>query len=231
MEAPSPEPVQVAGYGGMLRRRWWVLALAALVGLLLAALVPLRGAKTYVATAGVLVLPTGVDSAGVAGGRTGGGIDLDAEARLLTSANVATRAKALLNVPDEPRELAANVSVAVAPESSVLNISYRGRAPEEAQRSVQAFARAYLDNRKAVATARLRTGATVLQSQIGVIRKSLQAVTGKKAALSPASPERAYVEAQENVLIKQVTQLSRDLGQVEEALAARIEPGRVINGP
>ena len=36
MEARPPDSVQVADYGAMLRRRWWVLALGALVGLLLA---------------------------------------------------------------------------------------------------------------------------------------------------------------------------------------------------
>src|SRR5215204_6605929 len=124
MEARLPDSVQVADYGAMLRRRWWVLLLGALVGLLLAVEVLVLSTKTYVSTASVLVSSTGADSAGVAGGRTGGELNLDTEAQLLTSMDVATRAKALLKVPDEPRDLAANVSATVPPNTAVLNVSY-----------------------------------------------------------------------------------------------------------
>ena len=231
MEARPPDSVQVADYGAMLRRRWWVLALGAVVGLLLAVEMLMLSSKTYVSTAGVLVLPTGVDNASVAGGRTGGEINLDTEAQLLTSVDVATRARNLLKVPDEPRDLAANVTVAVPPNTSVLNISYSASTPEDAQRSAQAFAQAYLDSRAAVATAKLKTQAAALQEQITAARKTLQEVTGKKAALPETSPDRADADAQENILINQITQLSGDLSPLQAALAAKIEPGRVINSP
>lgn len=222
--------MRVPGYGAMLRRRWWV-ALAALVGLLVAVVIPTLDEKTYVATAGVLVLPTGVDSASAAGGRAGGEIDLDAEAQLLKSAEVATRAKALLQVPDEPRDLAANVTVDVPANVSVLNISYSAATPQDAQRSVKAFADAYLDNRAAVATARLKTRAAALQAQIAAVRTTLQQVISKKAALSVSSPERAHADAQERVLIDRIAQLSAELGPIETALAAKVQPGRMITGP
>jgi Mrp family chromosome partitioning ATPase/capsular polysaccharide biosynthesis protein len=231
MEARPPDSVQVADYGAMLRRRWWVLALGALVGLLLAVEMLMLSSKTYLATAGVLVLPTGVDNGSVAGGRTGGEINLDTEAQLLTSVDVATRAKALLKVPDEPRDLAANVSVAVPPNTSVLNISYSAPTPEDAQRSAQAFAQAYLDSRAAVATAKLKTEAEALQGQIAAARKNLQEVTGKKAALPETSPDRADADAQEKVLINRITELSGDLSPIEAALVAKVQPGRVINSP
>jgi Mrp family chromosome partitioning ATPase/capsular polysaccharide biosynthesis protein len=231
MEARPPDSVQVADYGAMLRRRWWVLALGAVVGLLLAVEMLMLSSKTYVSTAGVLVLPTGVDNASVAGGRTGGEINLDTEAQLLTSVDVATRAKTLLKVPDEPRDLAANVSVAVPPNTSVLNISYSAPTPEDAQRSAQAFAQAYLDSRAAVATAKLKTEAEALQGQITAARKNLQEVTGKKAALPETSPDHADADAQEKVLINRITQLSGDLSPIEAALVAKVNPGRVINSP
>jgi Mrp family chromosome partitioning ATPase/uncharacterized protein involved in exopolysaccharide biosynthesis len=231
MEARPPDSVQVADYGAMLRRRWWVLALGALVGLLLAIEVLVLSTKTYVATAGVQVLPTGVDSSSVAGGRTGGEINLDTEAQLLKSVDVATKAKALLKVPDEPRDLAANVSVEVPPNTSVLNVSYSAPTPEDAQRSAQAFAQAYLNNRAEVATTKLKTEADTLRAQIAALNRTLEEVTGTKAALPETSPDRAKADARENILINQITGLSGALAPLDAALAAKVNPGRVINSP
>lgn len=231
MEARPPDSVQVADYGAMLRRRWWVLALGALVGLLLAIEVLVLSTKTYEATAGVNVLPTGVENSSVAGARTGGEINLDTEAQLLKSVDVSTRAKALLKVPDEPRDLAANVTVAVPPNTSVLNISYAAPTPEDAQRGAQAFAQAYLDNRAAVATAKLKSDQTALTAQIATATKRLQEVTGKKAALPQTSPDWAEADAQEKIQVARITQLSNNLSPIEAALAAKVTPGKVINSP
>lgn len=231
MEARPPDSVQVADYGAMLRRRWWVLALGAVIGLVLAVEVLVLSSKTYESTAGVLVLPTGVESAGVVGDRTGGDINLDTEAQIVSSVDVATRAKALLQVDSDPRDLAANVSVAVPPNTSVVNISYSAPNPEDAQRSAQAFGQAYLDNRAAVATAKLKTQVAALQGQIATATKSLRTVTGQKAALPETSPDRAEADAQENILVNRISQLNGDLSPLEATLAAKVEPGRIINSP
>jgi uncharacterized protein involved in exopolysaccharide biosynthesis len=228
MAAGPPDTMDVGGFGVMRRRlRWAMLALAAVVGLLLVVDVPVLGAKTYVATAEVLVSPTGVNGSSVAAGE----INLDAEAQLLKSVDVATRAKALLKVPDEPRDLAANVSVTIPPNVSVLNISYRAATRGDAQRRVTAFAEAYLDNRVAVATAKLRTQAAALHTEIAAATKRLREMTAQKAALPKASPERAHVDAQEDILIKEITRLKAELRPIEVALAAKIIPGRVISSP
>jgi uncharacterized protein involved in exopolysaccharide biosynthesis len=134
-------------------------------------------------------------------------------------------------VSDEPRDLAANVTVAVPPNTSVLNISYSASTPEDAQRRAQAFARAYLDNRAAVATAKLKTQSAALQAQIAAARKSLQEVTAKKAALPAASPDRAVADAQEWVLINRIRQLSAELSSIQAALMRKVVPGRVITSP
>lgn len=228
MEARAPDSVQVADYGAMLRRRWWVLALGAVLGVLLAVEVLVLSTKTYTSTASVLVLSTGVDNSNVAGGRTGGDINLDTEAQLLTSVDVATRARALLKVPDDPRDLAANVSVAVPPNTSILNVSYSAPTPEDAQRSAQAFAQAYLDNRDATATAKLKAEAKVLQDQIDAARKDLTVIAGKIAALPESSPDRAVAVANQQVLVNTISQLNRDLSPL---VGVDIIPGRIITGP
>lgn len=217
--------MRVADYGAMLRRRWWVLLLGALVGLLLAVEALLLSTRTYVSTAAVLVQPTGVDNTSTAGGRTNSDINLDTEAQLLTAVDVATRAKALLKVPDEPRDLAANVTAAVPANTSILEISYSASTPEDAQRSAQAFAQAYLDVRDATATAKLKGQAKVLQDQIAARQRDLQTVAGKIAALPESSPDRAIALANQQVLVQGISSLNEQLSPL---LGADVVPGRVI---
>jgi Mrp family chromosome partitioning ATPase/capsular polysaccharide biosynthesis protein len=226
MEArPTPDYVQVADYGAMLRRRWWVVLLGMLVGLLLALELLALSTKTYVATASVLVTSTGTSSDDVAGGRTSGEINLDTEAQLLTSIDVATAAQALLKSTEDPRVLADHVTATVPANTSVLEISYSAATPEDAQRGAQAFAKAYLDNRLATATARVSGQVKALQSQLASLQKSLQEVTGKVAALPETSPDHALAVAQQNVLVNLITQLNARLSPLQ---ANAIEPGRTI---
>jgi capsular polysaccharide biosynthesis protein/Mrp family chromosome partitioning ATPase len=227
MEArPSPDQAQVADFGAMLRRRWWVVVAGGIVGLLLALEIITLATKTYTATASVLVTSTGIGSADeIAGGRTSGEINLDTEAQLLTSIDVATRAQALLKSPEDPRALADRVMATVPPNTSVLEVSFSAGTPEDAQRGAQAFATAYLDARKATAATRVAEQVKSLQSQIATLQKSLQDVTGKIAALPESSPDHAYAVAQQNVLVNQISQLNARLSPL---LGSSIVPGRTI---
>lgn len=222
---PSPDQAQVADFGAMLRRRWWVVLAGVLVGIVAALEIVSLSPKTYTATASVLVTSTGVSADDVTGGRTSGEINLDTEAQLLTSIDVATRAQALLKWPEDPRTLADRVSASVPPNTSVLDIAFRAATPEDAQRGAQAFAKAYLDARKATAAAKVAEQVKGLQSQVAALQKSLQEVTGKIAALPETSPDHAYAIAQQNVLVNQISQLNARLSPLQ---ATGIDPGRVI---
>lgn len=224
---PASDSGQVADYGAMLRRRWWVLLLGGLIGLLLAVEVLVLSSKTYVSTAAVLVLPTGVDTTSSATGRTNSEINLDTEAQLITSVDVATRAQALLKVPDEPRDLATDVSVAVPPNTSILQVSYSAATPEDAQRSAQAFAQAYLDVRDLTATNKLKAQAKILQDQIAVVQRNLATAASKTAALPESSPDRAIAAANQQVLVNQYSQLN---AQLSPLLGTDVVPGRFITG-
>ncbi|MFL6128108.1 MAG: Wzz/FepE/Etk N-terminal domain-containing protein [Mycobacteriales bacterium] len=222
---PSPDQAQVADFGAMLRRRWWVVLAGVIIGVLLALEIIALSSKTYQSTASVLVTSTGVGAEDVAGGRTSGEINLDTEAQLLTSTAVSTGAQKLLRSAEDPRDLADRVMASVPPNTSVLDISFSAPTPEDAQRGAQAFADAYLGARKASAAAKVAEQVKGLQSQIAALQKSLQEVTGKIAALPESSPDHAYAIAQQNVLVNQISLLN---GRLSPLLANAITPGQII---
>ena len=65
--------------------------------------------------------------------------------------DIATAAQKLLKVTTPPDQLAANVTVTVPPNTTVLTLTYAAGAPKEAQSGSHAFAIAYLQNRQATA--------------------------------------------------------------------------------
>jgi len=77
-------------YAGAFRRRWWVIALGAVLGLGLASVYLLIAPKTYLSTATVIVEPMGgsLDNS-VDGGRTNSGVNLDTEAQLVNIGEIA----------------------------------------------------------------------------------------------------------------------------------------------
>src|SRR5947208_8671540 len=105
MDATRPV-YDLADYLRMLRRHWWVVALLAVAGVLGAGVVVHRQPKVYESATSVLVTPTGVGGANAAGGRTSGTINLDTEAQLVLSMDIATAAQKLLKVSTPPDQLA-----------------------------------------------------------------------------------------------------------------------------
>src|SRR5262252_7782826 len=118
----QPGALAVVDYTGVLRRRWWVVAVCAVVGLLGAAAYLLVAPKTYTATATVFVKTTGADVGdGITGNRTSGAlVNLDTEAQLVTSGTVATIAGWSMHSSLTSWELAKQVTVTVPPNSQVM---------------------------------------------------------------------------------------------------------------
>jgi Mrp family chromosome partitioning ATPase/capsular polysaccharide biosynthesis protein len=216
----------LADYGAILRRRWWVIALALVIGAG-GAFGYLRSVhKVYSSTATVLVTATGADDlTRVASGRTAGSVNLDTEAQVIRSSAVADAARDLLKSSSPTATLVRAISVRVPPNSSVVQISYKGSSPAAAQQGAQAFAQAYLSARSASASAALEAEIQALQKQLSESNAELQAVTSKVASLDPSSPERAFAVAQQSVLVTKISSINSQLGPL---LATKISPGQII---
>jgi len=216
--------VEFSDYGEILRRRWWIIAVLCVigVGLALAALqvVP----KTYSATALVQVKSVG-ESGAVANGRTSDAVNLDTEAQLVKSNDVAIRAREILKSDEAVRDLAKRVNVTVPANTSVLSIAFDADNAAGARDGAQAFATAYLANRKEVAENDLAAQIDTIRSQIKSLQESLTESNKRIAKAPSGSAERADAQATSTALSKQIQDLSTQLSPL---VGQDVNPGTVI---
>lgn len=216
-----------ADYLGMVRRGWPVIAIGAVLGLLGAIGYVQVQQGQYTSVASVLVTPTGVqNTADLANGRTNSEINLDTEARLVRSTEVATKSRELMKSSAEPGDLAAAAAVAVPPNTEVLSISFTATTPAAAQQGAHAFAQAYLSSRASSAQASLDAQMTAIRNQQTATLRNLRNVVETLADLPNGSAERAYYSAQRDLLTQQLQGLNQLMGKLTTTV---VTPGRVLN--
>lgn len=207
---------------GRLRRRWWLIALATVLGLAGGLALTLIKAPTYQSTATVLVQPTGTGSVALAGARTNNEINLDTEAQLVQSAVVGDAAGDLLESDVPGPALVRSVEVSVPPNSQVLNIGFSAESAHGAQRGAQAFAEAYLNQRAYEAQ-------TTLDSQTSHVRSQLEALQAqlRETAAAPPAPGTgtAVAESERAILADRIAELSTRLSSLQ---TTSVTPGRII---
>jgi capsular polysaccharide biosynthesis protein/Mrp family chromosome partitioning ATPase len=191
-----PDSFEVSDYTGVLRRRWWIVVGFTLLGLLGALAYVVVAPKTYAATAAVFVAPTGADQNNqVQNAKTTGAVNLDTEAQFVTSGTVAGIAARALHSPLTPYALSKEVSVTVPPNSEVLDISCKASTKAGAAACAEEFAKAYLQNRSASATAQLNAQQKNLAGQVAVLQKQITTLHSKIVALPAHSAARASAAA------------------------------------
>jgi capsular exopolysaccharide synthesis family protein len=224
VSVPGQTNVEFADYGEILRRRWMLILLGIVVGVGLSAAALYVVPKTYTSVALIQVKSVGEDES-VANGRTTGTLNLDTEAQLVTSNDVATRAKDLLRTNTSTRDLAKKVTVTVPPNTSVLSIGFDGSSPTAAQAGAQAFADAYLADRKNSAEVDLKAQAETIRAQITDLRSQLVQSNRRLASLPEKSAARADEEATNSSLVTQIRELNSELVPL---VGKDINPGSII---
>ncbi|MEU9827600.1 Wzz/FepE/Etk N-terminal domain-containing protein [Micromonospora chersina] len=226
---PSPhlaesdsDGLALMAYLGWLRRRWWILVLAAILGLAGGLAVSQLQHARYTSGTSLLVRPLGAGAESNPNAK----VNLDTEAQVVRSLVVAERAKGLMKVDTGADQLVKSVTVTVPPNSQILQVTYEADSPTRAQAGSHAFAQAYLDLRKATAQKALENETTALKQQITDVNKQLSAVAGRIAAAPANSPERERAEADRNVLTNQLTSLNNRLSPL---LSADSDPGEIIS--
>ncbi|SCG54397.1 Wzz/FepE/Etk N-terminal domain-containing protein [Micromonospora humi] len=226
---PSPhlaendaDGLALMAYLGWLRRRWWILLLAAVLGLAGGLAVSQLQEARYTSTTSLLVRPLSSGSENNPNTK----VNLDTEAQVVRSLVVAERAKDLMKIGTGGDELVKSVTVTVPPNSQILQVAYEATSPEEAQSGSHAFAQAYLDLRKATAQKALENETKALTQQIDQVKKQLNEVAGRIAAAPSNSPERQRAEADQNVLTNQLSGLNNRLSPL---ISADIDPGEIIS--
>jgi capsular polysaccharide biosynthesis protein len=174
----SPYSVELTDYLMVLRRRWRVVLVLTCCGLLVSAVVVAVAAREYTATASVYVTElAGADYHAVKGLHSP--VNMDNEANLAQSQTVAEIASRRLRPPIAPSLLRGRVSVAVPPNSTVLNIRCQASTADRAAACANAIATAYLSVRLTIATDAGRRPATAPAGHI---------ITRATSPSSPSSP-------------------------------------------
>lgn len=224
MSASQQSNVEFADYGEVLRRRWPLLLLGLLVGVVLALGALQVMQKTYISVALVQVKSVGENGA-VENGRTTTDLNLDTEAQLVTSNDVASLARGILKTDASPRDLAKKVTVTVPPNTSVLSIGFSSSSPTRARAGAEAFADAYLQNRKDGAEADLKAEASAIQSELNDAKAALAASNRRLASLPANSPGRADEVATNSSLASQISELNAELAPLH---GKDVNPGIII---
>jgi succinoglycan biosynthesis transport protein ExoP len=221
---PSDAGMQVADYGRLIRRQLWVVLASMLVCGLIAIAFTTQQAKTYQATASVLVQPIAVTTADAAK-RPSDLVNMDTESQLVHSASVGTLVKTQLKSSTSVDDLVKNVSVTVPANTEVLQLSYQSSSAKAAQDGANAFAKAYLDFRRDQASAQAKQQVAQLNKQQLYITGQLLDVSGKIAGVASNSPDKAYLTSQQQALTSQLTDTRGSISRLTNIV---FDPGEVV---
>ncbi|MBO0863528.1 MAG: hypothetical protein J2P16_00450 [Mycobacterium sp.] len=184
--------------------------------------------KAYTATASVLVTSTGASASGTSTtARTTDGINLDTEAQLVKSEPVAARAKqinpSVRKMSDA--DLLDHLAVAVPANTTVLDISFTSPSRTTAQAVANAFANAYLGDRRATAQSSIEAQAERAQRSVDTLTGKLRTLSGADAELPKNSAKLAFNRAQEALYRNQISLLNQQLVSLS---IVQVTPGRVL---
>ncbi|HEX6469538.1 MAG TPA: Wzz/FepE/Etk N-terminal domain-containing protein [Streptosporangiaceae bacterium] len=221
----TPASSDLSQYGALLRRRWWVVVALSIVGLAVGgALLEVRP-KVYTSSAQILIKdPTFSDPTQQTGKKSG--VNLDTEAAIMKSQEVANRVKALLRSPESPARLAQHIEVTAIPNSSVLAVSFNASSPVAAQQGAHQYARAYLDDRiERVKNDNARQIAA-FRSQILSLDRQQKDLIQQMIALPGGSGEKLKLQAQVSRIQRQMQGFSERVVELDGGLG---NPGEVIS--
>jgi capsular polysaccharide biosynthesis protein/Mrp family chromosome partitioning ATPase len=192
-----PDSSAAVDYTGVLRRRWPIVLVVTLIGLLGAVGYILVAPKAYSSSASVYVSPTGADNVNPSsGGKSSGTVNLFTEDQVVTSGVVATLAGKSLHSSLTPYALAKEVKVSTPANSQSMVITCTTSTNTGAAACANAFAAAYLKHRSDSATAAIDQQIAPLKSQIGSLQKTVAALATKIGGLPKGSVSRVTAQTQ-----------------------------------
>ncbi len=212
----------------LLRRGWMFVVVGIVAGLAVGALLAATLPKQYAASSAVLVTPTGVnDSATLTSSRTSGTVNLDTEAAVVTSSDVAKQVQTIdaatktLSIA----KLTKPVSITVPPNTSILTITYTSDSAVLSATRANDFATAYLDRRKADAEATLKAEIDKSQLVVDTLTTQFKSISTSIGKLPAKSAQLDFARSQRSVVLGQLKQLTRD---VTAFSTTAVTPGRIL---
>lgn len=209
----------------LLRRRWLSLAFCLVIAAGLTVAYLLLAPPTYQATAKVRVFPSNTDVSAV-DDRIIDEVNLDTEAQLVKSASVAEAAADDIESDATVPALLRNVTVTVPANTTVLEISYAAPTRAQAQEGAQAFAHAYLEDRKNTAEMLVADQRPRIRAQIDEINDTMDDVRSELESGVLTDAQRSGLQNRLNGLQQKLDPLNTQLAVID---AVDVDPGQVIN--
>ncbi|MFI6034836.1 hypothetical protein ACIBBD_11855 [Streptomyces sp. NPDC051315] len=186
------EPDQLRDQLRRILRHRVMIALGILLGVLGGLALSLQRAHTYTATSEVLVRST-TDPFSTVGVSADNQVSMSTEQRIATSAAVALRAAHILGRPEsQAGALGDGLRVTNPQKSQVIRFEYTAGAPQRAASGANAFAEAYLDDRKSRNDATVQRATDALEQQIAVLNQRLATDQLERASAKPAAQNQLY---------------------------------------
>ncbi|HLX47851.1 MAG TPA: Wzz/FepE/Etk N-terminal domain-containing protein [Streptosporangiaceae bacterium] len=216
---------------GVLRRRWLIIVVLAVVGLVGAFGYVTVAPKAYTATSAVYVAPTGADQnqpGSTSSNKANTGlVNMNTEATIVTSGTVASTAIRILKSSLTPYQLTKQISVVIPPSSQVLEINCTASSPASSVTCANAFATAYLADRRSNAQNVLSGQIAQLQNSVKGVQNRISALNAAISGLPASSPTRANdltdIASDKTEISSLNAQISTLTGQ-----AANVTGGRVL---
>lgn len=206
-----------------LRRSAALIVVLVLTGTALGIAAGLRRAEDHVAQASILVSPLDGNPY-YPNGRGDDLINLETEAKLVSSDPVARAVAERIGDPASPDELLHGLAVSVPTNTQILNISYTAGSDEIAVRRAQGFAETYLDYRKARSEDVAKAKTERIQGQIASQGKTLANLVSKQNAEKDPD-KKALIDEQISGVTNQIGQLQAQLAELQ---TGAVDPGQVI---
>ncbi|MDP9328094.1 MAG: hypothetical protein M3P10_07795, partial [Actinomycetota bacterium] len=228
---PSLPTGDLRTYVAVLRRRKWsaVFGLAAVIGLI--ALYSVRQTPLYDSTAEVLVKPLSPNQI-LQGVNYNFLVSMQTEEALVSSPAVADTAAELVKAKGLPPQEPGSVSVSVPDQTTFLDITYTSGDGASAQAWANAYAEAYVENRKAQTSAAFTSIRAGYQDQIDNVNKDLR---DTQQELSEATGAKAkQLHQQVDSLNQQITSLQAQLANAtvpSPDVAQVVSPGGLPGSP
>ncbi len=197
-----PDSMELADYLGVLRRRWWIVVLLVVIGAGAGAAYAKVAPKTY--SASVLIEVTALpNNANSVSGRTGGNVNMDNEAQVATSTQVAAIAAKTLNDGVTAQSLSKDISVAVPPNTTFLQLKCGMSTAHQAAACADAVGQAYLTQRRTNAANGIagevnaqNQRITTLTSRVTVLKAKLASFKGRGKTTARVRVQLGLNEAQ-----------------------------------
>jgi capsular polysaccharide biosynthesis protein/Mrp family chromosome partitioning ATPase len=224
-----PDSLELGDYLGVLRRRWWIVALLVVIGVGAGAGYVKVAAKTYTGSVLVQVNPL-PNSANAVAGRTSGSVNMDNEAQIVQSEQVASVAAKQLHSSLTPLALAKSISVSVPPNTTFLQIKCGASTPSAAAACANAFGKAYLSNRSGTAASGISALLTYKATQITALTAKVSRLKRQLNGIAKTAPAHFRVQLNLNsaqALLAEITAESNKLIPFRDNL---LVPGNTVVG-